>query len=180
MHSGQLVLNSGTARVGFSYRFSHFAGWRGRARTQPSARNMGNPKSLVLSLKALRRRGSLADDVEKVPQPRGSRAARVEKWKRMLYMGSMTSATVLVLNLVMVLWASLRDSKDGKGVLRVDNCDRIKELSTGIHLLINILSTLLLAASNFAMVWSGFSILQHGVDTTSAAMSRCTDQEGRG
>lgn len=127
-----------------------FAGWAEHA-LNPLA-IMGNPKSLVLSLTAPQRHGSLGDDVEKVPQPRESRAGRVEKWKRMLYMGSMTSATVLVLNLVMVLWASLRHSEHGQGILRVDNCDRIKQLSTGIHFLINFLSTLLLATSNFAMV----------------------------
>ncbi|BCS30579.1 uncharacterized protein APUU_80882S [Aspergillus puulaauensis] len=111
---------------------------------------MRNPNALILSITAPRRQSTLEDDVDnyKVPEPG---ANRVEKWKRTLYMGSVTSATVLLLNLVMVLWASLRDSDGGTGVLRVDNCERIKQLSTGVHLLINILSTLLLASSNFAM-----------------------------
>lgn len=164
-------LNPGTARI-IRKLISDFTRWAKHAPKSVLA-IMGNPKSLILSLTGPRRQGSLESDVDKVPQ--------VEKWKRMLYMGSMTSATVLVLNLVMVLWASLRDSKDGKGILRVDNCDRIKQLSTGIHFLINMLSTLLLAASNFAMVClSVLFIPQLCAEIASAAMSGCTDQEGCG
>ncbi|KAL4861550.1 hypothetical protein BDV12DRAFT_64372 [Aspergillus spectabilis] len=72
-------------------------------------------------------------------------------WKGTLYLGSITSFTVLILNLFMILWASLRHAEHGQAVLYSGNCDRVKEISTGIHFLINILSTFLLSASNFAM-----------------------------
>ncbi|KAL4736185.1 hypothetical protein BDV11DRAFT_207832 [Aspergillus similis] len=72
-------------------------------------------------------------------------------WKATLYLGSATSFTVLILNLAMVCWASFRHSDQGQNVLYSGNCDRAKELGTCVHLLINVLSTLLLSASNFGM-----------------------------
>src|SRR4051794_724422 len=96
------------------------------------------------------------DDVDK-ERATGSKEGSEPKtanWKRTLYLGSATSVIVLLINLVMVLWARLRQSEYGRSVLLLsEDCDRIKGLSTGVHLLINILSTLLLSASNFAMVW---------------------------
>ncbi|KAL4998350.1 hypothetical protein BDV10DRAFT_73937 [Aspergillus recurvatus] len=72
-------------------------------------------------------------------------------WKGPLYLGSITSFTVLILNLVMVCWASFRHSDQGQSVLYSGSCDRAKEIGTCVHLLINVLSTLLLSASNFGM-----------------------------
>jgi hypothetical protein len=114
-----------------------------------------NPKSAVFSFTALRRDHYPEDDVDehKTLEPRESSEPRIAKWRRTLYLGSAVSAAVLLVNLIMVLWASLRKSEHGQSVLLLsENCDRVKRLSTGVHLLINILSTLLLAASNFAMV----------------------------
>lgn len=73
-------------------------------------------------------------------------------WKATLYLGSATSFTVLILNLVMVCWASFRHSDQDQRVLYSGDCGRTKELGTCVHLLINVLSTLLLSASNFGMV----------------------------
>ncbi|KAL6232306.1 hypothetical protein BDW75DRAFT_218083 [Aspergillus navahoensis] len=73
------------------------------------------------------------------------------RWKAILYLGSITSFTVLLLNLVMVCWASFRHSGQGQSVLYSGNCDRAKKIGTCVHLLINGLSTLLLSASNFGM-----------------------------
>ncbi|RDW86954.1 uncharacterized protein DSM5745_03596 [Aspergillus mulundensis] len=72
-------------------------------------------------------------------------------WKMTLYLGSITSFTVLVLNVVMVCWANFRRSDEGHSVLYSGDCGRAKEIGTGVHVLINALSTLLLSASNFAM-----------------------------
>lgn len=111
-----------------------------------------NPKSAVLL-----RNYKLEDDSAeyKISEARESAGARIAKWRRTLYLGSSTSFAVLLVNLTMVLWASIRHSEHGQSVLLYsEDCDRVKKLSTGVHLLINILSTLLLAASNFAMVSS--------------------------
>ncbi|KAL4815023.1 hypothetical protein BDW67DRAFT_176558 [Aspergillus spinulosporus] len=72
-------------------------------------------------------------------------------WKATLYLGSATSFTVLIFNLAMVCWASFRHTDQAQSVLYSGNCDRTKELGTCVHLLINVLSTLLLSASNFCM-----------------------------
>lgn len=75
-----------------------------------------------------------------------------EGWKETLYLGSVTSLIVLILNLAMVGWTTARHSDQGPNVLYTGSCDRSKQMSTGIHLLINIMSTFLLSASNFGMV----------------------------
>ncbi|KAL4748930.1 hypothetical protein BDW72DRAFT_195371 [Aspergillus terricola var. indicus] len=76
---------------------------------------------------------------------------KIGGWKATLYLGSATSFTVLILNLAMVCWASFRHSDLDQSVLYSGNCDRAKELGTCVHLLINVLSTFLLSASNFGM-----------------------------
>ncbi|KAL4907877.1 hypothetical protein BDW74DRAFT_189275 [Aspergillus multicolor] len=72
-------------------------------------------------------------------------------WKTTLYLGSITSFTVLILNLVMVCWANFRHSDEGHSILYSGDCDKAKEIGTGVHVLVNALSTLLLSASNFTM-----------------------------
>lgn len=116
-----------------------------------------NPKSAVFLFSAPRRDQDLEDNVEKqkVSEPKDSSEPRIVKWRRILYLGSITSVIVLLINLTVVLWASFRESEHGQNILLYsEDCSRVKQTSTGVHLLINILSTLLLAASNFAMVCS--------------------------
>jgi hypothetical protein len=122
---------------------------------------MGNaPKSSVLSLAILRRvhdkLGQDDVDTDTALRPKESRRWRwwwnARGWKGTLYLGSLASLMVLLLNLAIILWARARDSAYGQSVLYSGSCDRVKQISIGIHLLINVLSTLLLAASNFAMV----------------------------
>jgi hypothetical protein len=91
-----------------------------------------------------------ADKTDAVP-PRKRRGGRLGGWKGTLYLGATTSVIVLALNLVLLLWATLRHSAS-ESVLYSGDCDRVKQISAGIHFLINILSTLLLSASNYAMV----------------------------
>ncbi|KAL3484732.1 hypothetical protein BJX62DRAFT_218377 [Aspergillus germanicus] len=90
-----------------------------------------------------------ADKADTAPT-RKRQSGQLGGWKGTLYLGAMTSAIVLILNLVMLLWATLRHSAS-ESVLYSGDCDRVKQISAGIHFLINILSTLLLSASNFAM-----------------------------
>jgi hypothetical protein len=45
----------------------------------------------------------------------------------------------------------LAATSGAKGVLFDGDCDRVKRLNTGLHLGINILSTILLAGSNYTM-----------------------------
>ena len=62
------------------------------------------------------------------------------------------SATVLVINLVLTIWAVLSFGvQHGIGTLQDGSCKRTTTLTFWTHLAINILSTLLLGASNYSM-----------------------------
>ncbi|KAJ0421352.1 hypothetical protein BJY00DRAFT_111398 [Aspergillus carlsbadensis] len=73
-------------------------------------------------------------------------------WKFMLFVSSMACVLVLAFNTGLLLWAVARHRvQDAKGVLLTGDCDRVSRLNTGLHLLINMFSTILLAASNYGM-----------------------------
>ncbi|OQE17520.1 hypothetical protein PENFLA_c024G04793 [Penicillium flavigenum] len=75
-----------------------------------------------------------------------------ENWKKALYLGSISTFVVLVLNVGFVLWAVANHGLQGdQAVLFTGNCEKSKQISTGFHLVINILGTVLLGASNYAM-----------------------------
>jgi hypothetical protein len=83
---------------------------------------------------------------------RGGRRSRGGGWKRTLYFGAIWASMILILNLVLVIWASKRRSPEGRSVLYAGDCGRTKEISSWVHVLINMLSTGMLGASHFAMV----------------------------
>jgi hypothetical protein len=60
--------------------------------------------------------------------------------------------TLLVgsLNLAITIWGTIA-SNENQGLLRAGDCDQIKRVNTGIHLLINVFSTVLLGGSNYCM-----------------------------
>ncbi|KAL3475755.1 hypothetical protein BJX99DRAFT_259191 [Aspergillus californicus] len=92
-------------------------------------------------------------DVKPPPSAKcpGRRRRRVGGWKRTLYFGSIWASTILILNLVMLIWASTLRSPHGSSVLYSGDCDRTKQISAGVHVVINMLSTGMLGASHFAM-----------------------------
>lgn len=74
-------------------------------------------------------------------------------WRRSLLLGSVVSVVVLFFNLGFTLWAvQHRHVQDGQGVLFEGDCKKVQNAGIGFHLIINILSTALLSASNYAMV----------------------------
>ncbi|KAG2417837.1 hypothetical protein HFD88_000936 [Aspergillus terreus] len=76
----------------------------------------------------------------------------IEKWKKTLYMGCMATLVVLGFNLGFMLWAVTHlGLEGGRGVLFSGACDQTKKISTGFHLLINLLGTIMLAAGNYGM-----------------------------
>lgn len=78
---------------------------------------------------------------------------KTENWKRSLYLGSLASVIVLLFNVSFVAWAvSHHDLTENRGVLYTGDCTKTKRMSTGLHLVINILSTALLCASSYTMV----------------------------
>ena len=62
------------------------------------------------------------------------------------------SAVVLIVNVVLTAWASKHYGLDGGfGVIRDGQCSQVKSIAAWLHLGINVLSTLLLGASNYTM-----------------------------
>lgn len=62
------------------------------------------------------------------------------------------AALVLIINVILTIWAVAKSGvQDGLGTLYDGSCKRTASLTFWIHLAINILSTLLLGASNYSM-----------------------------
>lgn len=80
----------------------------------------------------------------------------IRNWKISLVSGAIASVIVLFFNLGFVLWAishyELEDA-GSRGTLYFGHCDKARKLSVGFHLIINVLATALLSASNYAMVY---------------------------
>ncbi|KAL0258882.1 hypothetical protein SLS55_006386 [Diplodia seriata] len=66
-------------------------------------------------------------------------------------LASITAASVLLLNFVVAIWAYFKAGKKSNGHVYEGSCDDVDEFSIGIHLLINVLSTLLLGGSQYVM-----------------------------
>ncbi|KAJ5371906.1 hypothetical protein N7517_003912 [Penicillium concentricum] len=97
--------------------------------------------------------------------------ARFEGWKFTVFLAFITSLVVLFFNIGLILYTATHSRHDdlelypieyqseysqGKHhirntVLYEGDCDTVHRLSTGFHLLVNLLSTALLSASNFGM-----------------------------
>lgn len=74
------------------------------------------------------------------------------KWRTSLLLLVGLAATVLITNTAFLVWAiSTRGTRNGTGALYEASCDEMRKVNTGIHVLINILSTMLLGGSNYCM-----------------------------
>ena len=63
-----------------------------------------------------------------------------------------SASVVFLINLSAAIWAAVTVGiHQGKGVLFNGSCTKIRPLNVGVHLLINILSTVLLSGSNYCM-----------------------------
>jgi hypothetical protein len=58
------------------------------------------------------------------------------------------AVVVFLINLIVTIWGS---TAKRSGILFEGDCDRVETLNTGIHVLINVLSTILLSGSNYCM-----------------------------
>ncbi|KAF6796528.1 hypothetical protein CSOJ01_13126 [Colletotrichum sojae] len=75
-------------------------------------------------------------------------------WRQAAFYFSIAAFSTFLVNLIFVLWAIIqkRDTfENGVGTLLDRDCSTIKLLNTAIHVLINILSIVLLAGSNYCM-----------------------------
>lgn len=60
------------------------------------------------------------------------------------------ATVVFLINLIITIWASIAH-RETEGVLSEGDCTRIKRKNSGLHILINVLSTILLSGSNYCM-----------------------------
>ena len=59
---------------------------------------------------------------------------------------------ILVINSIVTLWATASFAvSGGVGTLYAGDCDRVRQLGSGLHVAINVIGTLLLGASNYCM-----------------------------
>lgn len=89
-----------------------------------------------------------ANPIQPQPPTRRFRGS-LGNWKGSLYLNSVICFVVLCVNVGFFSWAN---SSQSESVLYTGDCDQAKRMGTGAHLVINILSTLMLAGSNFTMV----------------------------
>lgn len=85
-------------------------------------------------------------------RPDHQRRRRLQGWRFGVASSAALATLVLVINFVLVVWASLSHSlHDGIGRLYVGDCDTVDTWSLWLHLLVNVLSSTLLGASNYTM-----------------------------
>jgi hypothetical protein len=71
-------------------------------------------------------------------------------WRFGASLGWLTCLLVLILNIILIIWGALR-SKGNNGHIFEGSCDQAKHYNMGLHVMINVLSTLMLGASNYSM-----------------------------
>ncbi|KZL73928.1 hypothetical protein CT0861_08557, partial [Colletotrichum tofieldiae] len=77
-----------------------------------------------------------------------------ELWRRSALAFAVAAFLTFIVNLTFVLWATFkrRDTlRDGIGTISEQSCESTKRYNTGLHIVINIISTVLLAGSNYCM-----------------------------
>lgn len=73
-------------------------------------------------------------------------------WRGGVVSCAFTAGTVLIINSSFLIWGLVkRDASSGFGTIFEGSCTKEKSLTLWIHLAINILSTVLLSASNYCM-----------------------------
>ncbi|KAK3360958.1 hypothetical protein B0T24DRAFT_643184 [Lasiosphaeria ovina] len=108
---------------------------------------------------ALRRTSSVSSAI---PQTQSTRWRRIRStlkvpsgWRFSLLSGAVLAVGVLLVNIGVLLWAVTQPTAvgdgDGRRILFDGSCDKAKNINTALHVLINVLSSLLLGASNYGM-----------------------------
>jgi hypothetical protein len=74
-------------------------------------------------------------------------------WRFGVLACTVSTCVVLVVNVSLAIWALSRHGwgRNGQPILHEGKCDTVSKLNTGIHLLINSMSTVLLCTSSYCM-----------------------------
>jgi hypothetical protein len=78
---------------------------------------------------------------------------RLIGWKSGAINFSLIAFIIFLVNLVVTSYG-IRSHPSNRGVLFEGDCDLVKNYNTGIHVLINIISTVLMSGSNYSMQFS--------------------------
>ena len=72
-------------------------------------------------------------------------------WRSGVFLGAISAATMFLINLITTIWALAHAGNGLSGTLALysGSCTRTHKLNVGIHLLLNIFSTILLSGSNY-------------------------------
>ena len=83
----------------------------------------------------------------------GSRSQRYfEGWRAGAILSCVTALAVLIINIIVTSWAARNyPSVHGIGTLFSGNCAKAKSINTWLQIVVNVLSSTLLAASNYCM-----------------------------
>jgi hypothetical protein len=77
---------------------------------------------------------------------------RLQGWRFGVALSATTATTILIINLALTLWASLRYSlSHGFGIVYEGDCDVVNSRGLWLHVLVNGLSSVLLSGSNYTM-----------------------------
>ncbi|RSL52670.1 hypothetical protein CEP54_010779 [Fusarium duplospermum] len=92
-------------------------------------------------------------DTNEEPIPSSRRRKFQSGWRFGLFAGAASCTVVFIVNLFALIWAVTRDEKNwvGQPILQEGPCSDMRYLNAGLHLIINALSSVLLAASNYGM-----------------------------
>ena len=78
--------------------------------------------------------------------------AKTNDWRFGVLACAISTFIVFLINLVVTIWAGIHyGNNDGQQILFKGDCDRAGNINTALHLLINVLSTVLLSSSNYCM-----------------------------
>jgi hypothetical protein len=79
---------------------------------------------------------------------------KLPSWRFGVILGATAAATVLLANVIFLIWAILHAGihNGGTSVLYDGDCSKVHSINAKVHLLINILSTILLSGCNYCMV----------------------------
>jgi hypothetical protein len=74
-------------------------------------------------------------------------------WRPVILRGAILAFVVFIFNLVLTIAALVKPKSLSNGHRKIfeGDCNKVKQLDIGLHLVINVLSTILLGASNYAM-----------------------------
>lgn len=84
------------------------------------------------------------------------RRKKTTGWRFGVISCAASSILVFLINLILLIWAESKNNftssdNDGKKPIYDGDCEVVRKLNIGAHLLINVLSTMLLGASNYCM-----------------------------